>query len=60
MKDLDEKYTSVYFYEDSFLGVGEEDCVAEDLGLPPETPGGMIAQFPIFSNDEKRETARML
>eukprot|EP01033_Poteriospumella_lacustris_P007151 gene7151-5145_t len=41
MKDLDEKYTSVYFYEDSLLGVGEEDCDAEYLGLPPETPGGI-------------------
>lgn len=58
LKGLDEIFKGVYFYEDSFLGVGEEDCV--DLGLPPGTPGGKIAQFPIFSDDAKREPASML
>lgn len=59
LKDLDEKHTTVYFYEEAFLGVGGEDCVAEDLGLPPETHGGKIAQFPIFSDNEQREPAYM-
>lgn len=46
-------FTSLYFYEDHFWGVGNERCSAEDLGLPPNTPGGRIRRFALCDNIER-------
>lgn len=46
-------FNKLYFYEDHLLGVGNEHCSAEDLGLPPDTPGGKILRYALYDDIER-------